>query len=151
MNYYASALKNFFFMLTKAGCIADLSFPSLTVLPDWLAVKVPIKNFLNIKTFFLLTAFFCVPTQRICSNQVALVPFELALKLPLCWQQLKTSCSKTHAQEMCLFILSRCQLLPFFVCFGEDTGHDMGGKYNEIISVLPLLDNSATVFLSSVG
>lgn len=64
MNYYASALKNFFFMLTKAGCIADLSFPFLTVLPDWLAVKVLIKNFLNIKTFFFADGFFLCPNPE---------------------------------------------------------------------------------------
>lgn len=139
-----------FFMLIKADCITDLSFPSLMVLPDWLAVKVLIKNFLNIKTIFAAGFFFSVATQRICSNHVALVPLELALKLPLCWQQLKLHAPK-HTLKKCLFILSRCQLLPFFVSFGEDTGHDVGGKCNQIISILPSLDYSTTVFLSSVG
>lgn len=142
--------KNFFFTLTEADCIADLSFPSLMVLPDWLAVKVVIKNFLNIETFFA-DGFFCVATQRICSKPCNLGAIWISTEAASVLTATETSCSTTHAQEVCLFILSRCQLLPFFVCFGEDTGHDVGGKYNEIISILPLLDSSTTVFLRSVG
>lgn len=63
----------------------------------------------------------------------------------------ETSCSEVPAKKVYLFIRSKRQLLPFFVCFGEESGREVGGEYNEIISILPSPDNPTSVFWSSVG